>query len=260
MHKESTMNKFTALTLACTLLSSSAWPAGSSGETVLLMNMTYAQGRWQAQPAAVLPCGGPSKPDSLSSTRSLYQLKNRDGKVLLQHYMANPRVLLVEDPRELAGLLKEMKFTLRVPINQAGKAAIAVEDVQTFEYFENARDTRTPSAVARFDQDKNLATLLQAADSARCVLVDPRTDRLPPLTIPPSTAITPDGLAALIRNDRESLIRWGLDNDLTPTQLRTLVSQNPKQLAELQLDKATIDKLLLDYEAAYRNRTTAEPR
>jgi hypothetical protein len=260
MRKESTMNKFTTLTLACTLLSSSAWSAGSAGETVLLMNMTYAQGRWQAQPAAVLPCGGPSKPDSVSAIRSLYQLKSRDGKVLLQHSMTNPRVILVEDPREPAGLLKEMKFTLRVPINQPGKAAIAVEEVQTFEYFENARDTRTPSAVARFDQNKNLVTLLQSADSAPCVLVDPRTDRLPPLRIPPSNAITPDGLAALIQNDRESLIRRGLDNDLTPTQLRTLVSQNPKQLAELQLDKATIDKLLLDYEAAYRNRKTAQPR
>jgi hypothetical protein len=38
------------------------------------------------------------------------------------------------------------------------------------------------------------------------------------------------------------------------------VSQNQKQLAELHLDQATIDKLLQEYEAAYRSRTAAQPR
>ncbi len=255
------MKKYTAVTLACTLLSGAAWSADTSGEMVLLMNMTYAQGRWQAQPAAVLPCGGPSKPDSSSASRSLYQLRSRDGKVLLQRYIANPRMLLVEDPREPSELLKETKFTLRIPINQPGQVTIAVADVQTFEYFENAREVRTPSAVARFDQDKNLATLVQAVDpkSVPCALADP-SSRLPPLRIPPSDAISPETLVTLIQKDRGSLIRWGLDNDLAPTELRTLVWQNEKQLAELQLDKATIDKLLQEYEVAYRSRKVAQPR
>jgi hypothetical protein len=255
--KEFPMKTFT-VTLACALLSSTAW----SAEMVLLVNMSYAEGRWQAQPAAVLPCGGPSKPDSLSATRSLYQLKSRDGTVLVQRYIENPRRLLVEDPRELSELLKETKFTLRVPINQARTTAIAVEDVQTFEYFENSRNLQRPSAVVSFDQDRNLATLLQAVDakSVRCTLVDLSREQLPPLTVSPSDAISPDTLVALVQKDPESLIRWGLDNDIAPLEVRTLVWQNEKQLAELGLDRATIDKLLLEYEAAYRNRTTVKPQ
>ncbi len=256
------MKKLTALTFACTLLSGAAWSADTSGEIVLLVNMAYTQGRWQAEPTAVLPCGGPSKPDSVSGTRSVYQLKDRDGKVLLQRYLENPRLLLVEDPRENADLLKETKFTLRVPINQAGRSAIAVADVQTFEYFENARELRKPSAVVRFEEGKDLATLLKAVDpkTAPCTLADPSSARLPPLTLPPGDAISPDTLTALLQKDRETLIRWGLDNDLAPAELRKLVAQNEKQLAALQLDKAAIDKLLQEYEAAYRNRTATQRR
>lgn len=246
-----------AVTFACASLSVSASAAETSREMVLLMNMGYSQGRWQAQPAAVLPCGGPSKPNSTSATRSLYQLKNAEGKVLLQRYIQNPRILLVEDPREPTDLLKETKFTLRVPINQAGSVAIALEDVRTFEYFENGANAGRPSVVARFDSGKGLAPFAQPVDgqTASCVVLDP-SKGLPPLRIPPSDALSPEQLAALIQKDRESLIRWGLDNDVTPPELRTLVWQNEKRLSEVHLDRAAADKLLQEYETAYKNRRT----
>jgi hypothetical protein len=242
------MKTLIAVTVACALLSGVASAAEPSGESVLLMNMAYAEGRWQARPGALLPCGGPSKPDSTSGTRSLYRLKSRDGKVLMQRFIENPRMLLVEDPREPSALLKATNFTLRVPINQPGNTPIAVADVYAFEYFENARDSQRPSVVARL-------ALTPASDSgtASCLVVDPFRG-LPPLPNPPGSAITPEDLAALIRDDRQSLIRWALERNVTPTQLRTLVVQNPGPVAELHLDKPTIDGLLQEYERAYMNR------
>lgn len=248
------MKQSVAVGILLCMLHGAAW-AERSDEAVLLIDMAYSQGRWQAKPAAVLPCGGPSKPDSISLTRSLYQLKNADGKVLMRRYIENPRIILVEDPREPSALLEEIKFRLRIPIRQEGKTAISPKEIQIFEFFENGRHQREPSVVVRVD--KELEAISKPTESGKrpsCAIVEPSLEKHPRLVAKPGNAISPESLATLIQHDRGVLIRWGLDNNLRPNDLKKLVARNENKLAQLKLDKSTVERLLKEYEAAYRKR------
>ena len=248
------MSKRIAFTVLLLALSASAMAQTERAEeTVLLMEMIYSEGRWSAKPATVLPCGGPSKPDSISMTRSMYLLRDREGKVLLQRYIQNPRIILVEDPREPMPLLREMKFRLRVPINQRGKRTIALSDVAAFEFYEEPLAQRAPSVAVRFDGELARLAPNFAEQRPPCGVIAPPMEKLPRLTAGPSDALSLDALKGLVE-DRGLLMRWALEHDVTPDQLRKLIAQHERQLSRLNLDKHEVEDLLRDYERAYRGR------
>ena len=229
-----------------------AW-AERAEESVLLIDMTYSQGRWQAKPITVLPCDGPSKPDSISRTRSMFQLKSREGKVLFRRFIENPRIILVEDPKESVSLLKETRFTLRIPIRQEGKRAINLKDIHTFDFFESGREQEKPSVSARLDTSMPLLSKPQAtAKRLSCQIAAPTADKLPDLKVKPGDAISPESLASMIQRDSGLLIRWGLENGVTPDGLRKIVLQHEKRLAQINLSKSAANSLLKEYEAAYK--------
>ena len=248
------MKGIIAAAVALLALFGTAW-AERADESVLLVQVAFSHGHWQAKAASVLPCEGPSKPDSISATRSMYQLKDRDGRVLLQRYIENPRIILVEDPREMAPMREEISFTLRIPLPQQGKRAISLKDIFTFEFFENSRSQKDPSVTLRLDKD--MQALQPLGKLPPCAtIVKPPSDKLPPLTVRPGDAVSTESLASLIRLDRGVLIRWGLENGLTPEELTRIVAEHEAELAQVNLDKATVARLLREYEAAYNARKT----
>jgi hypothetical protein len=229
--------------------------AERTDESVLLIAMTYSKGHWSAKPLSVLPCGGPSKADSLSATRSMFQLKSGDGKILYRRYIENPRIILVEDPKEPARLLDETKFTLRIPIKATGKRAIAQNDVYGFDFFENGRDFKKPNTSIRLDKVMpTLSRQLAVGKRASCQIIEPRLDNLPELKMEPGTAISPESLAALLKHDRGLVVRWGLDNGLTPDTLRKNVLAQKDKWAQVGLDRKAVDGLFSDYDAAYKEK------
>ena len=242
------------------LVAGTAWAQRQErpDESVLLVDMAFNRGVWQAAPVKVLPCPGPSKPDSTATNQSMFQLRNRDGKVLFRRYIMNPRIVLVEDPKVPAGLLQTTKFTLRIPIRHEGARAVGYRDVHSFEFFERvsgdaARDK--PSVSLRLDTAMERLTRTQDAGiRVPCQVAAPSTERMPDLTMDPGNALSPDSLAALIQNDRGALIKWGLENGVTPDELRRVVRENEKRLGQVKMTPARAERLIQEYEAAYRKR------
>ena len=261
------------LTLALMMLLNTAWAADKlaptmkldrpimatalerSDESVLLMQMSYSNGKWQARPLTILPCGGPSKPNSVSPTRSMFQLKSRDGKALYRRYIENPRIVLVEDPKEDAPLLKETKFTLRIPLRSKGRTVVSEKDIAHFEFFEQERESKKP--VTRLNLSKALPTLSRqrkAGKLASCQLIEPRMDKLPELKPGRSTAVSIDSLATMLKKDKAMLLNWGIENGVTPDELKKLAISNKDQWSRLQLQQSTVDSMLEEYGKAYKSR------
>ncbi len=227
-------------------------------ESSLLIAMSYDGGVWQARATKVLPCPGPSKPDNLSPARSMFQLKNREGKVLYRRYILNPRIILVEDPREPAPLLKQTRFTLAVPIKHEGKRGVQYRDVSAFEFFEKVgtdRQQEKPSVSVRLDKDmEELTRTAEAGKRVPCQVAAPSTEHLPKLTLDPGTAVSLDSLASLLQHDRGALIHWGLERNLTPDALRKIVKENEKHLGQVSLTPERAEELLREYDVAYKKR------
>lgn len=223
-------------------------------ESVLLVKMSYSNGRWQAKPVSVLPCGGPSKINSVSPTRSMFQLKSRDGKTLYRGHIEDPRIILVEDPKKDPPLLKKTSFTLRIPLRSSGKTVVREKDIYNFEFFEQERKSEKPTV--RLNLSKAMPQLSKMRSSKRisCQLVKPRMDKLPELKPGPDTGISTDSLATMIAKDKGMLVNWGIDNRVTPDQLKKLVMSHKEQWTRLQLNQRSVEALLEEYNTAYRKR------
>lgn len=224
-------------------------------ESVLLIEMHFSKGKWQAKPLSILPCGGPSKVESTAPMRSMLQLKSRDGKILFRRHIGNPRLVLIEDPKEEPRLLAETTFTLRIPLRSQGRSMVSEKEVYSFEFFEDSRDDKKPAT--RLNLSKvmpELSRLRTTNKRASCQLIKPRMDKLPELKAGPSTALSTDSLASMLKNDRELLVKWGIDNRMTPDELKKLVFEHKDQWARLSLNKRSVETLLQEYSMSYKNR------
>jgi hypothetical protein len=238
-----------AFALILVALSTSVF-AERPDEVVLLIDMQYSDGRWEAAPFALLPCAGPSKPDALSGARSMYLLRGRDGNVLLQRYIDNPRIILIEDPREGSALLEQIHFRLRIGIpQQYASARFKPSDVRAFEFYENGHDVRYASAVVTFEE-QGLAAM-PMPDRAPCSVMLPDFSKRRPLPRDSGDAISPSTLATLLRHDRGAVIRWGIESRVTPTELKRLLTRNEGIVAGLQLNAPQMELLLAEYTRAF---------
>lgn len=86
----------------------------SSDET-LLVAVKFNEGVWSAEPMSLLPCPSPSKPVSPPEQQLLFTAYDEKGEVLYQYGIMDPRLVLVEDPRELPEPLKQLDFVARLP-------------------------------------------------------------------------------------------------------------------------------------------------
>ncbi len=233
------------------LLLSYAW-AQDSDESVLLINMAYDNGRWYAEPAKVLPCPGPSKPDSLSENRSMYQLSSRDGKVLYRRFITDPRIILVEDPKEPVEIADKARFTLRIPLGGEGKRAVRLDEAYVFEFYQQGRDPgKAAASVEVAELVQNFAKSRSAGEPAPCQIKTPDLSKLPPLKAGNSDALSADSAAKLIASDRGLLIRQGVEMDIRPDELRELVYKNRKSWPEFNIREKQVSQFLEEYEAQY---------
>ena len=98
-----------------TVMTGMTWAQEQEDKAVLLVRMFYEAEQWSAKPLRILPCEAPSKPAPHTDRRSVLVLRGDDGKVLARRLITNPRIILIEDPKEQAKLLSQMEFTIAVP-------------------------------------------------------------------------------------------------------------------------------------------------
>jgi len=93
-----------------------------------------------------------------------------------------------------------------------------------------------------------------AGKRTSCQLIEPRLDKLPKLKTKPNTAISPESLAVMLKGDRDLLIRWGIDNELTPDELKKLVFTHKDMWSRLHLQQPFVESLLEEYNKAYKSK------
>lgn len=86
----------------------------TSDET-LLVAVKFNEGVWSAEPVSLLPCPSPSKPLSAPEQQLQFVAYDEKGEALYRFGIMDPRLILVEDPRELPEPLKQLEFVARLP-------------------------------------------------------------------------------------------------------------------------------------------------
>jgi len=235
-----------------TLLTGVIHGANRQYEAVLLVRMVFDQGQWRAKPLEILPCGAPSKPDPLTRRRSAFQLLDRSGKVLIRRFITNPRVILVEDPKEHTKLLSKLEFTLAVPF---------VEGATSFQFFERDRDY--PDDYRKMDEiagaaNADLGDVVEAyqdkgrQERAPCQIIAPKPEDPQKLGEVINTAISVETITSLIARDQHLLIKRGLELDLHPKEVRRLVYDYRNQWSRVQIDEEQVEGFLKRYTSAFR--------
>lgn len=214
-------------------------------DAVLLINMQYDGDRWFAKGESVLPCAGPSKPDSRSSMRSMIRLTDKSGKTVTQRYITNPRLILVEDPKERPELLKEMSFSLRVPVKNASEDTLS--RISTFEFSEKGEEVSVKldlqGMVERF--------LSNPPKSASCILKAPDASKLPKIDVKPDESISPELAKKLMQENPVMVMSMGVRLGVEPSFVQAWVSENSAVLKEMDVSEGQVRELLKEYQAFY---------
>ncbi len=235
----------------CLLLAGSVEGAERKDESVLLVRMTFDRGQWSATPLKILPCGAPSKPDPLTRERSTFVLKDGRGKVLFRRLITNPRIILVEDPKERAKLLSEMKFTLAVPF---------VEDATSFQFFEREQDYREDHQKIEARPGTAVADLSDVVASyerggrqerASCQIIAPKPEDPRKLGEVVNTAISIETITSLIARDPRLMIERGLELKLDPEEVRRLVYSYRDYWTQVRVNEERVERFLKRYAAAF---------
>ena len=120
-----------ALVAATTLLT--IWPAPGYSQTkdsssVVLVPLTFEDERWFLGPGeiSILPCEAPSKFIQGAESDPLIRILGPEEKVIYQRQMRNPRLILVEDPKEVPPLLSKVSFNLKFAL---------IDGMETFEFW-----------------------------------------------------------------------------------------------------------------------------
>ena len=246
------MRFITIIISLCIFVAGSAQSAVVKDESVVLIRMSFENGQWRAMPLEILPCGAPSKPDPLTRQRSAFQLMDGKNRVLFRRHITNPRIILVEDPKEEAELLSELEFTLAVPL---------VEGAALFQYFEHERDYRKDPrgreeqpTVATADLSEVIADFEKRRhrERAPCQIIQPKPEDPRKLGKAIDTAISVETITSMIARDQHLLIQQGLERNLDPEELRQLIYSYKDQWADVRVNNEDVEMFLDRYTAAFR--------
>lgn len=115
---------------------------------VMFIPVAYEGGQWfQADEVIYAPCEPPSKPNLGTDADPLIRAYNGQGELMYERGMRNPRFILIEDPKEPVGLLREVAFELRLPY---------VRGLRRVEFWEFPREQQEPSMVISIDPNANI--------------------------------------------------------------------------------------------------------
>lgn len=119
------------LTVAAVLMGAAQSVVGKdqrpTSDETLLVAVKFNEGVWSAEPMSLLPCSSPSKPLSAPAQHVQFLAYDEKGEALYRFGIMDPRIVLVEDPRELPEPLKQLEFVARLPYMQGlAKVEISV--------------------------------------------------------------------------------------------------------------------------------------
>lgn len=215
-----------------------------SEDGVVLIDLKFNNGEWSAGLRDILPCGSPSKPPHFGAPQSAIFLSGDGTRPVAQRLITNPRLPMIEDPREPPKLLEEVSFTVAVPYGKGARSVTFIEDFDG--QFKRADDTK---AGINLDISERAARFETRPPGERpdCVPVYPRFGRTTGLVTPDVKNLS----SAEVLSNRSQLIRQGTRAGVTPSAVRAFVRRYRGQLIERGFKSEDIDRLVRDYETAY---------
>lgn len=244
------MTKNTYITGAIiALLSSASLAQPAQTPSTALFEMNYSNGYWNAKLMDILPCDSPSKPYQASRTNSEIRLTDYYGKTLYQRALTNPRIILMEDPRENAKLLDKTHFVLRVPVQK---------NTATFDFYEDAKNRKSNKADASIyvaDEIERYYAKGGNLQKAACQIARPElTQKLvvpQPKGAGPSNGISTKTLATFIAKDQDVLIELGVNRGMHPSKVKTLLYKHRDQWGKYGVNSKEVASFLSDYSKAF---------
>ncbi|MCG8316552.1 MAG: hypothetical protein MI976_25345 [Pseudomonadales bacterium] len=113
-------------------------------DNVMFVPVEYRDGVWyQAEQITYAPCEPPSKPSLATDADPIIRAYTVEGEVAYEQGMRNPRLILIEDPKQPVGLLREISFELRLPY---------LRGLSRVEFWESPREQQEPSLVFEVDE------------------------------------------------------------------------------------------------------------
>ncbi|MCG8668220.1 MAG: hypothetical protein MI867_02315 [Pseudomonadales bacterium] len=117
-------------------------------DNVMFIPVAYNQGQWfQANEIQFAPCEPPSKPNLGNEFDPVIRAYDAQGEEIYEQGMRNPRLILIEDPKEPAALLSQIRFELRLPY---------VRGISRIEFWEFPREQKEPSMVLEVPRDPQI--------------------------------------------------------------------------------------------------------
>lgn len=117
-------------------------------DNVMFIPVSYVQGQWfQSNEIQYAPCEPPSKPNLGNDMDPLIRAYDVQGELVYEKGMRNPRLVLIEDPKEPAALLREISFDLRLPY---------LKGISKVEFWEFPREQQEPSMVIEVDPEAQI--------------------------------------------------------------------------------------------------------
>ncbi len=230
---------------------------------VLMVELEYNNGRWAAKPTEVAPCEGPGGPPLTRSDKSsMLQLLDRNGRIIYQRYLRNPRWVHYEatrkDGKKPDILLEQLKLKLAVPIEfpQNRNTKTAMPSRLTFT--ETVGSANKPSLSINIARQVN--RLYRASKSKKdfaCQLEVVTAEHLPPLRMGSTDSdvfAKSDNLKNMIMAQPDLALRVISDTGVGPAKFRKAIYDLKGQWAAWGLDKAEADRLIREYGQIFRKK------
>ena len=117
-------------------------------DNVMFIPVAYQDGEWfQRDNIQYAPCEPPSKPNLGTDADPVIRAYDLQGELMYTKGMRNPRLVLIEDPKEPVALLRKVAFELRLPY---------LRGISRIEFWEFPRKQQEPSMIIRVDPDANI--------------------------------------------------------------------------------------------------------
>ena len=117
-------------------------------DNVMFVPVVYRDGVWyQGEEIQYAPCEPPSKPSLATDADPIIRAYTKEGEMAYEQRMRNPRLILIEDPKEPVALLKEISFELRLPY---------IRGISKVEFWEFPREQQEPSLVFEVNPEADI--------------------------------------------------------------------------------------------------------
>jgi len=112
--------------------------AQENKDSVVLVPLIFEKETWSLNPegVTVLPCAAPTKFIRGTEGDPLIRVLGANKEPVYERQMNNPRLILIEDPREEPSLLDEVSFKIRFKL---------ADGMELFEFWYNPRAQEEPS-------------------------------------------------------------------------------------------------------------------